>query len=191
MNYITRERVGSFSDGVFAVIITVMALELKLPTHPTFTALFDGWPTALSYAVSYFLIAIVWMNHHFLLRYASDTTPRLLLWTFTHMFAGSLVPFVTAWLANTRLAAVPVFCYAATILLLNLSYHAFAYEVIERGADAGARSRRRRALGRSLVTIGLFTLAMLLALKAPLLAFALVTCVLLTYSRPDIPWFAK
>ena len=183
-----RERLGSFSDGVFAVIITIMVLQLKLPSQPTFGALFQEWPTALSYAVSYLLIAIMWINHHFLLRFANDSTPRLILSNFVHMFAASLVPFATAWVADSRLAAVPVFVYAAVIVLVNLSYHAFAYSVLPRAdVQAVPAAMRRRALLRSLLTMGLFTIAMLLSLWLPLIAFGLVTCVLLTYARPEIP----
>lgn len=65
---------GRFSDGVFAVIITIMVLELKTPEHPPFAALAPLWPTALSYAASYEFIAIVWMNHHHLLRFTNDPT---------------------------------------------------------------------------------------------------------------------
>ena len=173
---------------MFAVIITIMVLQLRLPAHPTFAALFDEWPTALSYVVSYVLIAIMWINHHFLLGLAKSLTPRVMLWNFTHMFSASLVPFATAWMAQTRFAPVPVFLYAATIVLVNLSYHAFAVEVVP-GAETGDGQRvlRRRALSRSYLTLGLFSFAMVLALWLPLLAFALVTCVLLTYARPDIP----
>ncbi len=60
----STERLGSFSDGVFTVVITIMVLELKPPEHPTFAALLPLWPTALSYVVSYYFIAIVWLNHH-------------------------------------------------------------------------------------------------------------------------------
>ena len=73
------ERVGAFSDGVFAVIITIMVLELKPPEHPTFAALALLWPTALSYAVSYLFIAIIWVNHHYLLRLAEGATPTHLV----------------------------------------------------------------------------------------------------------------
>ena len=96
-----RARLGSFSDAVFAVIITIMVLQLKLPAHATFASLLDEWPTALSYAVSYVLIAIMWINHHFLLGFAKGLTPRLILWSFTHMFSASLVPFATAWGSRT------------------------------------------------------------------------------------------
>ncbi|HTW86305.1 MAG TPA: TMEM175 family protein [Candidatus Sulfotelmatobacter sp.] len=189
---LSHSRVGSFSDGVFAVIITIMVLQLRLPAHPTFAALFDEWPTALSYVVSYLLIAIMWINHHFLLRSAGATTARLTLWIFAHMFAASLVPFATAWMADTRFAPVPVFIYAAGILFVNFTYHGFAHEAIGRSSQKpGTLAMRRRALARSYVTIALFTLAMILALFAPLIAFALVTCVLLTYARPQIPGFSS
>jgi uncharacterized membrane protein len=117
---ITPERLATFSDGVFAVIITIMVLQLRLPSHPTFSALLELWRTAISYAVSYLLITIVWMKHHFLLRFAQVSTPRLILSNFAHMFPASLVPFSTAWLADTRIAAVPAFVYAAVILMVNL-----------------------------------------------------------------------
>src|ERR1700758_4635536 len=76
----TPERLGAFSDGVFAVIITIMVLELKPPPEPSFAALLPLWPTGVSYAVSYFFIAIVWVNHHHLLRFASHAAPRLVWW---------------------------------------------------------------------------------------------------------------
>jgi Endosomal/lysosomal potassium channel TMEM175 len=108
----TVERLGTFSDGVFAVLITIMVLELKPPEQPTFAALSPLWPTALSYAVSYAFIAIVWVNHHHLLRLTNYPSPRLIWINFAHLFMVSLVPFSTAWVARTRLAAVPVFVYA-------------------------------------------------------------------------------
>ena len=71
------ERLGAFSDGVFAVIITIMVLDLKPPNAHSFLALFPLWPKALSYAVSYLFIAIVWVNHHHLLRFAEHATPKV------------------------------------------------------------------------------------------------------------------
>jgi uncharacterized membrane protein len=190
-SFMTREKLSSFCDGVFAVIITIIVLELKVPSHPSFAALYEEWPTALSYAVSYLLIAIIWLNHHFLLRYATDATRQLMLWTFTHMFMASLVPVATAWIAESRMAAVPVFAYAATILCVNISYHGFAHIVVGRGAaDDATRMMRRKALTRSFVTMGCFAFAMVIALKEPLVAFGLVTCIVLTYARPELPWFA-
>jgi uncharacterized membrane protein len=78
----TPERLSAFSDGVFAVLITVLVLELRPPELPTFKALLLLWLTWLSYAVSYLFIAIVWANHHHLMRYATEATPRLMWFNF-------------------------------------------------------------------------------------------------------------
>jgi hypothetical protein len=117
----TSERSGAFSDGVFAVIITIMVLDLRPPPQATLAALLRLWPAALSYVVSYLFIAIVWVNHHHLLRFAEHATSRLIWVNFAHLFMVSLVPFSTAWVADTRLAAVPVFVYAAVFVLVNLA----------------------------------------------------------------------
>ncbi|MGA7485681.1 MAG: TMEM175 family protein [Xanthobacteraceae bacterium] len=82
----TPERISGFSDAVFAVLIAVLVLDLRPPELPTFEALLALWPTWLSYAVSYVFIAIVWANHHHFMRYATDTTPRLLWFNFAICF---------------------------------------------------------------------------------------------------------
>ena len=104
----TPERLSAFSDGVFAVLITVLVLELRPPELPTVKALLSLWPTWLSYAVSYLFIAIVWTNHHHLLRYATEATPRLLWFNFAHLFSVSLLPLSTACMAVSKLAPQPV-----------------------------------------------------------------------------------
>ena len=98
------ERVQAFSDAVFAVIITVLVLELKPPSAQTFSALLPLWPTGLSYVISYLFIAIVWVNHHHLFGYAEAATPRLVWSNFAHLFSVSLIPFTTEWIADGRLA---------------------------------------------------------------------------------------
>jgi uncharacterized membrane protein len=118
----TPERLSTFSDGVFAVLITVLVLELRPPEHPTFEALLSLWPTWLSYAVSYLFIAIVWTNHHYLMRYATEASPRLLWFNFAHLFSMSLLPLSTAWMAVSELAPQPVAFYAAVFFLVNATY---------------------------------------------------------------------
>jgi uncharacterized membrane protein len=167
----TPERLGAFSDGVFAVIITIMVLDLRPPSEATLAALLRLWPAALSYVVSYLFIAIVWVNHHHLLRFAEHATPRLIWVNFAHLFMVSLVPFSTAWVADTRLAAVPVSVYAAVFVLVNLAYCAFVWRRWLR-----QRSRRSR-LGcggsreRDRSDVGNVRGAMLLSLKFPLWGF--------------------
>src|SRR5258706_14235998 len=116
----TTERLGSFSDGVFTVVITIMVLELKPPEHPTFAALLPLWPTALSYVVSYYFIAIVWLNHHHLFKFFPRVTPRLIWINLVHLFMVSLVPFSTAWVAEAHLAAFEERVYAVILVLVNL-----------------------------------------------------------------------
>jgi hypothetical protein len=82
------ERLAAFSDAVFAVIITIMVLDLRPPEHPTFVALLPLWPTALSYFVSYLFIAIVWINHYHLLGFTDESTPRLIWINFCALFCG-------------------------------------------------------------------------------------------------------
>src|SRR6059058_6035564 len=140
----TPERLSFFSDAIFAVLITVLVLELRPPEHPTFEALLLLWPTWLSYAVSYLFIAIVWANHHYLLRYADEATPRLLWFNFAHLFSMSLLPLSTAWMAVSRLAPQPVAFYAAVFFLVNATYIALIRELIDRAPVAEVPSTVRR-----------------------------------------------
>jgi uncharacterized membrane protein len=182
------ERLAAFSDGVFAVIITIMVLELKAPAHPTFRALLPLWPTALSYLVSYTFIAIVWLNHHHLLRFAEYPTPRLMWINFAHLFAVSLVPFATAWVADTRLAAVPVFIYAAVFVLVELAYLQFEHHALTHAVVQEISYRTRRlARVRSFMAFGLFLTAMFVSLHFPGWGFALVCSAVLLYLRPEPP----
>jgi uncharacterized membrane protein len=184
----TIERLAAFSDGVFSVIITIMVLDLKPPEHPTFAALLPLWPTAISYVVSYTFIAIVWLNHHHLLRFTEYPTPRLIWINFAHLFAVSLVPFTTAWVADTSLAAVPVFIYAAVFVLVELAYLQFEHHTLTHAVVEEISHRTRRlAKVRSLIAFGIFLTAMFVSLHFPRWGFALVCSAVLLYLRPEPP----
>jgi uncharacterized membrane protein len=184
----TTDRVRLFSDGVFAVLITILVLELKPPHADTFSALLPLWPTGLSYAVSYFFIAIVWVNHHHLFGYAEVATPRLVWSNFAHLFSVSLIPFTTEWIAESRLAAAPVALYAAVFVLVNATYLALCWEAVDRPAREDVSQRMRRLLQmRSFVTIGVFAAAAVVALWWPVVAMVLISLCLVGYLRPDVP----
>jgi uncharacterized membrane protein len=148
---ITAHRLAAFSDAVFAVIVTVMVLELSAPDEPAFSALWPLWPTAISYAVSYFFIAIIWVNHHYLMRFVAAPTLGLIWINFVHLFLVSLLPFATAWVARTRLASVPVAFYAGLFVCIDIAYNVFERQVLAH-ADANQmppqtrRVTRRRSL---------------------------------------------
>jgi uncharacterized membrane protein len=184
----TTERLAAFSDGVFSVIITIMVLDLRPPERPTFTALWTLWPTALSYLVSYVFIAIVWVNHHHLLRFTDEPSPRLIWINFAHLFAVSLVPFTTAWVAHTRLAEVPVLIYAAVFVSVELAYLNFEHHALTQAEiEEISPKTRRLAKVRSFVAFGLFLSAMLVSIKFPQCGFGLVCCAVLLYLRPEPP----
>jgi uncharacterized membrane protein len=179
----TPERVFAFSDGVFAVLITVLVLELRPPDLPTFRALLALWPTWLSYATSYLFIAIVWTNHHYLMRYAHESTPRLLWFNFAHLFSISLLPISTAWMAVSRLAPQPVAFYAAVLFLVNVTYIGLVWELSP--AEDAAPAVRKVLRFRSFMTLGCFALATLVALFFPLAGLGLCIACLIVYLKPD------
>ena len=184
----TPERLSTFSDGVFAVLITVLVLELRPPDQPTFEALLTLWPTWLSYAVSYLFIAIVWANHHYLLRYATETTPRLLWFNFAHLFSISLLPLSTAWMAVSKLSPQPVAFYAATFFLVNLTYIALIWELVDPASIPTASKLHTIMRARALITLCVFAAAAIVALKYPVAGLAMCIFCLVLYLRPEPPW---
>jgi uncharacterized membrane protein len=184
----THERLSTFSDGVFAVLITVLVLDLRPPQLPTFWALLLLWPTWLSYAVSYVFIAIVWANHHHLLRYATETTPRLMWFNFAHLFSVSLLPLSTAWMAVSELAPQPVAFYATVFFLVNATYILLIWELIDGNAvDAVSRRVSWTMRVRAIVTLCIFGVAAVVALRYPLVGLAMCCCCLVVYLKPEAP----
>jgi uncharacterized membrane protein len=183
---ITADRLAAYSDAVFAVIVTIMVLELKAPDQAAVSALWPLWPTAISYAVSYLLIAIIWINHHYLMRFVGPPTLRLIWINFIHLFTVSLLPSATAWIARTRLASAPMVFYAGLFVCIDIAYNAFEREVLIH-ADATDISGRvpRMARRRSLIVLASFTTAMLVAFAAPRSGFGLILGALTLHLRPD------
>jgi uncharacterized membrane protein len=182
------ERLSAFSDGVFAVLITVLVLELRPPAVPTFRALLLLWPTWLSYAVSYIFIAIVWTNHHFLLRFAREASSRLMWLNFAHLFSVSLLPLSTAWMAVSRLAPQPVAFYAAVFLFVNATYIGLIWNLIGRRAADGLSARERSIIRfRAIATLCLFATAALAALRYPLIGLGICCSCLILYLKPGVP----
>lgn len=174
------ERLVAFTDAVFAVIITIMVLELKPPAETKLSALLPLWPTGLSYAVSYLFVAIIWINHHRLLLFAHEATPKLIWWNFAHLFMTSLIPFSTAWIADTRLGAGPVLVYAAVFVLVNVAFLGYQQEALSQASLSEVSLKIRRLTWvRALITLGVFISAACVAYWHPLFGFGLVCCVLL------------
>ena len=182
------DRLAAFSDAVIAVIITIMVLELKAPEGTSFEELLSLWPTAVAYLVSFLFIAIIWTNHHHLLRLVTHVTNRLIWVNFAHLFGISLVPFATAWIANAHVASAPVTVYAAIFFGVDFVYRQFEKDVFAQADDTQISPRSRRlARQRSLGTLLMFAAAAVVALFVPLLGLALIVSALALYLRPEIP----
>jgi len=180
------ERVNTFSDGIFAIIITIMVLELKKPEEATFPALGHLWPTWVSYIASYAFIAIVWVNHHYLFKNAVHCTSGLMWANFGHLFAVSLIPFLTGWMAETRLADVPVALYAFDFFLVNLSYLGLIYTTQTHRRGPNEKSRRLFRL-RSLFTLLLALAAVGMAFWVPGVGFGMICSCFFFYLKPEAP----
>jgi uncharacterized membrane protein len=163
-----------------------MVLELKAPDQAAFSALWPLRPTAISYAVSYLFIAIIWINHHYLMRFAGPPTLGLIWINFVHLFTVSLLPFATAWIARTRLASSPMVFYAGLFVCIDIAYNVFERQVLA-CADAAQVSARARRLARrrSLGVLASFTTATLVAFVAPRLGFCLICGALILHLRPE------
>jgi len=183
---VTADRLAAYSDAVFAVIVTIMVLELKAPEQAAFSDLWPLWPTAISYAVSYLFIAIIWINHHYLMRFVGAPTLRLIWINFVHLFMVSLLPFATSWIARTRLASSPVVFYAGLFVCIDIAYIFFEREVLTRTHSTEVSVHTRRmARRRSVIVLASFTAAMLVAFAAPGIGFGLICCALVLHLRPE------
>src|SRR3954463_4397346 len=138
-------RMEAFSDGVLAIVITVMVLELPTPQGTTWKALHEALPVLLSYTLSFVFIGIYWSNHHHMLQ-ATDRVTGLILWANLHLlFWLSLVPFTTAWMGENHFAATPAAAYGLVLLAAAAAYYALQEAIIR---DQGPASRLARAVGR-------------------------------------------
>ena len=144
MEQIPKTRLEAFSDGVIAIIMTIMVLELRAPEAPSLAALKPLLPTFLSYALSFIYLGIYWNNHHHMLHAARHVNGRVMWANLYLLFWISLFPFVTAWTGNTRGGAWPTALYGMVSLMA-----ATAYVILERAiisAD-GKDSPLARAVG--------------------------------------------
>jgi uncharacterized membrane protein len=181
----TKSRLEAFSDGVIAIIITIMVLELKVPHSADLAALQPLVPELLSYALSFAFVGIYWNNHHHML-HASRFVNGLVLWANLHLlFWLSLVPFVTGWMGENQFARVPVALYGAVMLMCGI-----AYAILERCLIAlhGADSTLAHAVGRDRkgnLSIVLYAIAIPLAFVSEWISIAFYVVVSVIWLVPD------
>jgi uncharacterized membrane protein len=140
-----KSRVEAFSDGVVAIIITIMVLELKVPHEPTLEALRPLVPLLLSYALSFMYVGIYWNNHHHLF-HATHAVTGAILWANLHLlFWLSLIPFATAWMDESHYASAPTALYGTVLLMAAIAYWILQHLII---ASQGSDSALKKAVGR-------------------------------------------
>lgn len=180
-----KSRIEAFSDGVLAIIITIMVLEMKVPHGASFETLRPVVPVFFSYVLSFVYIAIYWSNHHHLLHAAKSGTVGI-LWANLHLlFWLSLVPFVSGWWGENHGAALPTALYGVVLLGAAVAYFILQGFVV---AGHGAGSKLAKAVGRDWkgkVSLLSYGAAVGLAFKAPVLADLLYIGVALMWLVPD------
>ena len=140
-----KSRLEAFSDGVIAILITIMVLEMKVPHGQGLDALLPVWPVFLSYVLSFVNIGIYWNNHHHLL-HAAHKVNGPILWANLHLlFWLSLMSFATGWMGENHFSTVPVALYGAVLLMAGVAYYVLQQLIV---ASQGPQSALRREVGR-------------------------------------------
>jgi uncharacterized membrane protein len=136
-----KDRLEAFSDGVLAIIITIMVLELKAPTKPYLEELTHLWPVLASYVLSFVYVGIYWNNHHHMF-HATHRVNAAILWANLHLlFWLSLVPFGTAWMGETHFQPVPMAAYGVILLMAAIAYYVLQLRIIHDQGEGGLVAR--------------------------------------------------
>jgi uncharacterized membrane protein len=178
-------RLEAFSDGVIAILITIMVLELKTPGGDDWTALRALGHHFWMYVLSFVMLGIYWNNHHHMI-HMTDRVTGAILWANLHLlFWLSLIPFGTAWVSETKAAPVPTAVYGVILMLAGTSYYMLKIAIIR---SQGPQSRLQAALGsdtKGLLSVGMYAVAIPLTMVNPWIAAAIYVAVALVWLVPD------
>jgi TMEM175 potassium channel family protein len=180
-----RGRLEAFSDGVLAIIITIMVLEMKVPHGASLHDLSPLLPVFFSYVLSFVYVGIYWNNHHHML-HASTTVTGAMLWANLHLlFWLSLFPFATGWMGENHFAVAPTALYGVVLLMAAIAYYVLELAIIR---AQGRDSILKKAVGRDLkgkLSPLLYVLAIVATLISPYIAEAIYVAVALIWLIPD------
>jgi uncharacterized membrane protein len=180
-----KERLEAFSDGVIAILITIMVLELKVPHGATLDALVPLMPNFLGYVLSFIYVGIYWNNHHHMLHVCKEVTGRI-LWANLHLlFWLSLFPVTTAWIGENHLASAPAVLYGVVLLMAAVAYWILQQVII---AAQGPDSLLKKAVGgdwKGKMSPILYLVGIAAAFRSPRLAQGLYVLVALLWLVPD------
>ena len=181
----SKGRLEAFSDGVIAIIITIMVLEIKVPHGDSPVVLTPLLPVFISYCLRFIYIGIYWNNHHHMLQ-AVHSINGIILWANLHLlFWLSLIPFVTGWMGENHFSNWPVFLYGIVLLMCAIAYLILSKVLI---SHHGKNSELARAVGRGkkeMVSVSIYITAILLALFNSWISFGLYILVAILWFLPD------
>jgi len=181
----TKNRLEAFSDGVIAILITIMVLELKIPHGDDFAALRPMWPVFLAYVLSYVLLGIYWNNHHHML-HATKHVDGAILWANLHLlFWLSLIPFATAWMGDNHFAPLPTAIYGAILFFCAIAYTILQNTIIRRHGMTAEVARALAGDTKGKISLLLYLTAIPLAFVHPAISGALYVVVALIWLVPD------
>lgn len=180
-----KQRLEAFSDGVIAIILTIMVLELKVPDGDTFQNLLSVTPVFISYVLSFIYVAIYWNNHHHMFK-AVDKINGKILWANSHLlFWLSLIPFSTGWMGEHAMSEAPVVIYGVNLLFCALAYTILSRQLL---AIHGTRSTLRAAIGKDrkgYISLALYLTGLALTFWWPVGAYIIYACVAGIWLLPD------
>ncbi|MEO5937644.1 MAG: TMEM175 family protein [Sphingomonas sp.] len=181
-------RVEAFSDGVIAIIITIMVLELKAPEEPGVDHLWRLWPTLLAYAISFAYVGIYWVNHHRLFSHAKHVSNALVWFNLFLLFALSLIPFSTAYLGTQHFSRDATLLYLATMLLPSWSYIPLQRVIRDTGAKTTvAETYHRQTMRKAIVATAIYIIGVPLSFVSPWLGIGCALLVAILWFLPRSP----
>lgn len=181
----TKGRLEAFSDGVLAIIITIMVLELKPPHNDSINAILELWPVFVSYILSFVYIAIYWNNHHHMLQ-ATQRVSGKVLWNNAHLlFWLSLVPFVTAWMGENHFTTIPVALYGFILLMCGIAYYLLAQSLVKVHGKESDFSKALKSDFKGKISVVIYIIGIALTFLHPTIGFISYVVVAIMWFIPD------
>jgi len=182
----TTSRLEAFSDGVIAIIVTIMVLELRAPAHPTWAARAKVGPVFLSYGLSFLVVAIMWVNHHHLVHAVHEVTARLLWSNLNLLFWMSVVPFVTDFLGKNYRQPMAVALYGLDLALCGFAFYLLRMELIRQNEGNMRMAEHHASVQRkNLLSVILYLLSLPLAYVSIYASFAIFVLIPAMYFLPE------
>lgn len=186
LNNMTKSRLEAFSDGVIAIIITIMVLELKVPHGVTINDLLPLLPVLLSYVLSFVFVAIYWGNHHHLLHTVHHVNSKI-IWANVHLlFWLSLIPFATAYMGENHFEKLPVALYAMLMVMAAVSYYILGKIIMAQHTHTTKLIEAlKKQEKKGMLSLALYICSVILAFLYPMVSMALFALVALMWVIPD------